>query len=82
MRTTIRLGGELLELAKRRAAEQGRSLTALIEDALIAELGRPHEIEITSADVPIWDGGKPLPGIDLIKTSALEDEMDLERWKP
>lgn len=76
MRTTVRLRGELLELAKRKAAEQGRTLTALIEDAVRHELARPakrRRIDISKA------AGGTLAGVDLIKTSALEAELERTR---
>jgi len=80
MRTTVRLRGELLELAKRKAAEQGRSLTALIEDAVRQELARPAKRR--RVDVPISRArGGALPGVDLVKTNALEDDLDRTRPK-
>ncbi len=80
MRTTIRLRGELLERAKRKAAEQGRSLTALIEDAVRHELARPAARRRIKIPVSKAAGGA-LPGVDLIKTSLLEDELELSRRK-
>jgi hypothetical protein len=78
MRTTVRLRGELLELAKRKAAEQGRSLTALIEDAVRHEVARPAKSR--HIDIPVSKAtGGALPGIDLVKTSALEDDLDRTR---
>jgi hypothetical protein len=80
MRTTVRLRGELLEAAKRKAAEQGRSLTALIEDAVRHELARPAKRERVEIPISKATGG-PLPGVDLIKTNALEDDLDRTRRK-
>lgn len=40
MRTTIRLDDQLLKLAKRLAHDTGKSLTAVIEDALRQTLSR------------------------------------------
>lgn len=81
MRTTVRLRGELLELAKRKAAEQGRSLTALIEDAVRQELARPAARKRVKIPVSTASGGAK-PGIDLVKTNLLEDDLDLSRRKP
>lgn len=81
MRTTVRLRGELLELAKRKAADQGRSLTALIEDAVRHELARPTKVRRIEIPVSKCVGGT-LPGIDLTKTNALEGELDRTRRKP
>ena len=41
-RTTVRLPKELLRLAKRKAAEEGRTLTALIEEGLRREVSGEH----------------------------------------
>jgi predicted DNA binding CopG/RHH family protein len=38
MRTTVRLRDDLLERAKKRAAEEGRTLTSLIEEGLTLAL--------------------------------------------
>ena len=77
MRTTIRLPDDLLEAAKRFAAETHRTLTGVIEDALRAALARPRgagkgrPVRLTTA------GGTGLqPGADLDDTSALLDRMD------
>jgi hypothetical protein len=40
MRTTIELPADLLRLAKRRAADEGTSLRAVVEAALRTHLGR------------------------------------------
>ncbi len=81
MRTTVRLRGELLEAAKRKAAEQGRSLTALIEDAVRHELARPAARKRIKVPVSKARGG-PRAGVDLIKTNLLEDELETARRKP
>jgi uncharacterized protein (DUF1778 family) len=78
MRTTIRLKGELLDLAKRKAAAEGRSLTAFIEAAVRAELARVQPRRAIKLPVSKAKGGFRT-GVDLIKTNALEDELDLER---
>ena len=66
MRTTVRLPPELLRAAQRHARETGRTLTALIEDALKLALtteqrqpGRPRQ------PLPTWGSGGLVPGIDL-----------------
>jgi uncharacterized protein (DUF1778 family) len=78
MRTTVRLKGELLDLAKRKAAAEGRSLTAFIEAAVRAELARVQPRRAIKLPVSKAKGGFRA-GVDLIKTNALEDELDLER---
>ena len=45
MRTTIRLQDKLLEQAKRKAAEEGRTLTSLVEEGLMIILAEPEQDE-------------------------------------
>ena len=57
-RTTVRLPEELLRQAKRRAAEQGRTLTALIEEALrLVIAGEKRPSPLTHNDPPISEAG-------------------------
>lgn len=76
MRTTVRLNDELLREAKRAAAESGRTLTALIEEALRERLARrargPKREWI---ELPTEPGG-PLPGVDIDNSAALLDLME------
>ncbi len=77
MRTTIRLDDHLLKEAKQVAARTGRTLTALIEDALRETLART---EARSHRRPVrlrtFRGNGLLPGVDLDDTAALLDLMD------
>lgn len=80
MRTTVRLDPRLLAEAKKIAAGSGRTLTAVIEDALRAVVAgrrqprRRQEIKLT-----VVGGHGVRPGIDLDDTSALIDVMDRDR---
>jgi len=77
MRTTVRLDGELLRRAKRRAAETGRTLTALVEDGLrlvLARAASPPRRE--RPDLPVSGRDGALPGVDLDNTAALYELMD------
>ena len=67
----------LLAEAKRVAAETGRSLSAVVDDALKESLNRREEDAHLSTTVvlPKFDG-KLLPGIDLDNSAALRDVMD------
>ncbi len=77
MRTTIRLDPHLLKAAKRRAADTGRTLTAVIEDALRAALARPAGRRASEAkNLPVGGAGGLRPGIDLDDSAALLDAMD------
>jgi predicted transcriptional regulator len=77
MRTTIRIDDQLLLEAKRLAARTGRTLTAVVEDALrevVARqetVGRRVPVRLTTAGA-----GGILPGVDLDDSAALLELMD------
>jgi len=77
MRTTIRLNPDLLARAKALAARTGRTLTAVIEDALRAALapsrGRKRGDRI---ELPTFGSGGVRPGVDLDDTAVLLDVME------
>jgi hypothetical protein len=78
MRTTVRLDDRLLQQAKRAAASQGETLTALIERGLrlvIANrLPSPKRARVT---LPVSHAqGGPLPGVDLNDSASLYDVME------
>jgi hypothetical protein len=77
MRTTVRLDDDLLREAKRHAAATGRTLTALIEDALRETLGRRRERGSRSPlKLKTVGGSGTQPGVDLDDSSVLLDLMD------
>lgn len=79
MRTTIRLDDELLAAAKRRAAETGRTLTAVIADALRRELATPPaDPGRRPLELPSFGGNGLQPGVDLDDTAGLADLMDAD----
>ena len=77
MRMTIRLDDQLLKSAKRFAHDTGRSLTAVIEDALRHVLSRtaakhPRKpVKLTTAS-----GHGVHPGVDLDDSAALLASME------
>ena len=79
-RTTVRLPEELLRQAKRKAAEQGRTLTALIEEALrLVVAGKRRPSPSTHNNPPISEArGGVMPGVDLDDSSSLQEAEDLE----
>lgn len=80
MRTTIRLDGELLRRTKALAAQTGRTLTAVIEDALREALARQQERHRRPRVVlPTFKGSGLQPGVDLDDTASLIDIMDTHR---
>jgi hypothetical protein len=78
-RTTVRLPDDLVRRAKRKAASEGRTLTALIEDGLrrIVE-ERPLGCWPDRILPPVSTArGGLRPGIDLDDTAALQEIDDL-----
>jgi hypothetical protein len=80
MRTTVRLDERLLREAKQFALRNGRTLTAVIEDALRQFLSRR---ESGPARRPFrirpFKGTGLAPGIDLDDSAALLDLMEKRR---
>jgi hypothetical protein len=76
MRTTIRLSEDLLRKAKKKAAEKGRTLTSLIEEGLKVVLAEPSHAPSVRLNLPVSKAsGGTLPGVDLNRSSDLEDRM-------
>jgi len=77
MRTTIRIDDQLLAEAKAQAARSGRTLGAVVEDALRAALARRGRGGADRPpELPISRGGRLQPGIDLDDSAALLELMD------
>jgi hypothetical protein len=77
MRTTINLDEELLREAKHRAATSGRTLGAVIEDAVRdsfsrrAARGKAKRVRLST-----FRGRGTLPGVDLDNSASLLDLME------
>jgi hypothetical protein len=79
MRTTVRLNEQLLAEAKRRAADTGRTLTSILDEALreflqrqaAAARAQPRKVILKTVD-----GTGVRPGVDLDDSSALLDAME------
>jgi hypothetical protein len=77
MRTTVRLDPHLLIEAKRRAAEQGRTLTSLLEEALRESLSRrTAQSSARPVRLKTVKGGGLRPGVDLDDSASLLELMD------
>ena len=76
MRTTIRLPDDLLRKAREYAARNGKTLTAVIEEALRRHLAPLHRADRDRPPLPTYGGSGLLPGVDLDDTSALFDLME------
>jgi hypothetical protein len=77
MRTTVRLDDHLLREAKQLAARTGRTLTAVIADALREALNRSQKRpKRAPVKLPTFRGKGLHPGVDLDDTASLLDIMD------
>ena len=77
MRTTIRLNDDLLAQAKEAAIKSGRTLTAVVEDALRQALSR-KAAQPKRGRIRLISSGKGglRPGVNLNSTAQLLDIMD------
>ena len=79
MRTTIQLDDQLLSEAKQHAAKTGRTLKALIEDALRETLARKETVGPGArVRLKTFKGRGVQSGVDLDDTSSLLDLMERE----
>jgi hypothetical protein len=78
-RTTVRLPHSLLSQAKRKAAAEGRTLTALIEEGLHLVLAQSSRRKTKPLLPRVSKAtGGPMPGVDFTSFSALQELDDLE----
>jgi hypothetical protein len=79
-RTTVRLPDDLLARAKRKAAAEGRTLTALIEEGLRLVVGARRKADTrTRLPLPVSKAtGGLMPGVDISDSAALQDMDDLD----
>lgn len=76
-RTTVRLDDHLLREAKQLAARTGRTLTAVIEDALREALNRSQKrTGRPRVKLPTFRGKGLRPGVDLDDTASRLEIMD------
>lgn len=83
-RTTVRLPGGLLTLAKRKAAAEGRTLTSLIEEGLRSVIADKPGAKAAGRRLPRVSSARGgfAPGIkDLRDVQELEDLEYIERLK-
>jgi hypothetical protein len=76
MRTTVRINDDLLKRAKKRAAEEGRTLTSLVEEGLLLTLSKVKSSRSKRVELPVSEStGGVLPGVDLNRSRDLEEVM-------
>ena len=77
MRTTVRLDDDLLRQTKALAAQTGRTLAAVIEDALRETLARSRSRRGQPRVVlPTFKGSGLRPGVDLDDSAGLLEIME------
>jgi Ribbon-helix-helix protein, copG family len=80
MRTTVRLDDHLLRKVRQYAVREGKTMTAVLREALLAYLARPASGGAAEPlDLPRSGRGGTLPGVDLDDTAALHEVMDGRR---
>jgi hypothetical protein len=84
MRTTVRLDEHLLQQAKQHAVASGKTLTAVLEQALRESLARrPAAARAEPVRLNTFRGGGVRPGVDLDDSASLLDVMaDEHEAKP
>ena len=76
MRTTVDLEEDTLRRAKVVAAENGMTLSQLVDDAVKAALARRTASVRTRVELPVFHGHGLRPGVDLSDSAGLADLMD------
>jgi Arc/MetJ family transcription regulator len=78
MRTTIRIDDALYRRVKELAAHSGRTVAAVLEDAVRAGLATREASADEVRALPTHGRGGTLPGVDLSSNAALQEAMDGE----
>ena len=76
MRTTIDINDALLVAIKSHAAENQKTLKAVVEQALRGFLSGSSPQQSDAPPIPVFSGLGVQPGVDLTNNSATEDLMD------
>lgn len=76
MRTTIRIDDELYREVKARAARSGRTVAAVLEDAVRRGLNPPEQPTAGRYRVRPTGSGGLRPGVDLSSNAAVAEAMD------
>ena len=77
MRTTLIIDDDTYRETKAAAARLGTSVGSVVETALREHLARLAEPATDFPDLPTFVG-RPRPGVDFDRTSALMDAMEVE----
>lgn len=78
MRTTIRIDDDLYRAVKERAARSGRTVAAVLEDAVRVGLDPPQRSDAPRFVVQPNGAGGLRPGIDLSSNTTMYEALDEE----
>jgi plasmid stability protein len=76
MRTTIRIDDQLFRRLKQKAAQTGRTMGRLIEDALREALYKAESPRAELQPLPVYGGSGVMPGVDLASSHSVHEAMD------
>ena len=76
MRTTVRIDDDLYRRVKTHAAQTGRTVGDVIEDALRDAFRSRPRSSSTLPHLPTYGGSGTMPGVDLTSNVALRELMD------
>jgi predicted transcriptional regulator len=76
MRTTIRINDELYRDVKATAARSGRTVAAVLEDALRRGLHADDGAEATCYELKALGRSGLRPGVDLSSTASINEALD------
>ncbi|MFQ5738920.1 MAG: type II toxin-antitoxin system VapB family antitoxin [Acidobacteriota bacterium] len=76
MKTTLNFDDQLIRAAKRRAAENGDTLTGLIEKALRGYLAPPPQRRSRFKLDLLTKKGRPVPGVNWDDRDSLYERME------
>lgn len=76
MRTTVTIDDDLLKRVKQVAADEDKTVSDLLNEALRERLARQPRARKTRWEPVTYDRGKLQPGVDLSDNAGLRDLMD------
>lgn len=82
MRTTIQIDDHTFAELKKIATETGKTLSAVIQDALRESLCRRQAMERPAIDLPLFHGTGVRPGVDLSNSASLLNLIEGEHSPP
>jgi hypothetical protein len=78
VRTTVRLDDDLYREVKSRAAQEGRTVASVLEDAVRVGMRRPADADAKRFVPPTFGRGGLMPGVDLSDNASLSHLLDAD----